>query len=179
MGRDQGSRAQANSLTSLRWGRAAPHHAEPADAVRLNSSVTLSDLPDIHVAAVALIRERRVLMVTARERDVFYMPGGKIDKGESVADAAAREAHEEVSISLSPADLTELFVVTTQAHGEPEGRLVRMHVFGVDAAVAASVTPTPSAEVSALHWVTAADADRCPPAGAEVLQRLHALALID
>ncbi len=136
-------------------------------------------LPDIHVSAIALVRERRVLMVTARGRDVFYMPGGKIDEGESTADAAAREAREEVSVHLSPADLTELFVVTTQAHGEPEGRLVRMHVFAVDAVAAASVTPAPSAEVSALHWVTSADVDRCPPAGAEVVQQLHALGLID
>ncbi|AMB60577.1 NTP pyrophosphohydrolase [Microterricola viridarii] len=118
-------------------------------------------------------------MVTARGRAVHYMPGGKIDAGETVQDAAAREAREEVAIELPTDSLSELFEVTTQAHGEPEGRLVRMHVFGVEAAVAAGVTPEPSAEVSALHWVTAADVDRCPPAGAEVLQRLAALGLID
>ncbi|RZU66915.1 ADP-ribose pyrophosphatase YjhB (NUDIX family) [Microterricola gilva] len=136
-------------------------------------------LPDIAVAAVALIRDRRVLMVTARGRDVLFMPGGKIDAGESIADAAVREAREEMSIDLRPGDLHELFTVAVQAHGEPVGRLVRMHVFGVDAAVAASVTPSPSAEVSELHWVEAADVHRCPPAGAEVLQRLAAAELID
>lgn len=145
----------------------------------MTSSLNPAALPDIDVAAVALIRDRRVLMVTARGRDVYFMPGGKIDAGESVQDAAAREAREEVSIELPASALSELFVVATQAHGEPEGRLVRMHVFGVDAAVAASVTPVPSAEVSELHWVGAADVDRCPPAGAEVLQRLAALGLID
>ncbi|WP_233279380.1 NUDIX hydrolase [Microterricola pindariensis] len=145
----------------------------------MTSPLDPAALPDIHVAAVALIRDRRVLMVTARGRDVFFMPGGKIDPGETVRDAAAREAREEVSIELPTSALSELFVVTTQAHGEPEGRLVRMHVFGVDAAVAASVSPEPSAEVSALHWVTAAAVDRCPPAGADVLQRLAALGLID
>ena len=36
---------------------------------------------DILVGAVALIRDRRVLMVTARGRDVWFMPGGKIDPG--------------------------------------------------------------------------------------------------
>lgn len=136
-------------------------------------------LPDIAVAAVALIRDRRVLMVTARGRDVLFMPGGKIDSGESVADAAVREASEEVSIELRPSDLHELFTVAVQAHGEPVGRLVRMHVFGVDAAAAASVTPAPSAEVSELHWVGFDALDRCPPAGAEVLQRLASAGLID
>ncbi|WEO77577.1 NUDIX domain-containing protein [Cryobacterium sp. SO2] len=131
--------------------------------------------PDILVAAIALIRDRRVLMVTARGRDVWFMPGGKIDPGETEADAAAREAWEEVALRLDPTSLVPLFTVLIQAHGEPEGRLVRMAVFGADTAD----NPAASAEVSALHWATAADAHRCPPAGAEVLARLQASGLID
>ena len=50
----------------------------------------MSQLPDLLVAAIALVRDRRVLMVTARDRDVHYMPGGKIDPGETAAEAAAR-----------------------------------------------------------------------------------------
>ncbi|MDQ0577501.1 NUDIX domain-containing protein [Agromyces albus] len=132
-------------------------------------------LPDLLVAAIALVRERRVLMVTARDRDVFYMPGGKIDDGESAADAAAREAREEVALDLDPATLDELFEVVVQAHGEPEGRLVRMRVFRAETDAA----PAASAEVGSVHWVTTADAHRCPPAGAEVLARLAASGIID
>lgn len=130
---------------------------------------------DILVAAIALIRDRRVLMVTARGRDVWYMPGGKIDAGESGAEAAAREAFEEVSLHLDPAELDELFTIVRQAHGEPDGRLVRMRVFAAETAH----TPQPSAEVSDLHWASTADRERCPPAGHEVLDRLAALGLID
>ncbi|MBC9937129.1 MULTISPECIES: NUDIX domain-containing protein [unclassified Leucobacter] len=130
---------------------------------------------DLLVSAIALIRDRRVLMVTARGRDVWYMPGGKIDPGESGAEAAAREAFEEVALRLDPAQLDELFTVVTQAHGEPDGRLVRMRVF----AASSPDEPEPSAEVSAVHWAGTADRDRCPPAGHEVLDRLAALGLID
>ena len=63
--------------------------------------MTAEALPHIQVAAIALLRGRRVLMVTARGRDVIYMPGGKIDAGESAA----------------------------EAHGEPDGRLISMRVF--------------------------------------------------
>ncbi len=132
-------------------------------------------LPTIRVAALALVRERRVLMVTARARDVYYMPGGKIDPGETAAAAAVREALEEVSIRVEPASVHPLFTVTVQAHGEPEGRLVEMQVFQGETTDA----PTPSSEVDAVHWVTSADAHRCPPAGAETLRRLRALDLID
>ena len=131
--------------------------------------------PDILVAAIALIRDRRLLMVTARGRDVWYLPGGKIDPGESAAQAAAREAEEEVSVRLDPASLDPLFTVLIQAHGEPEGRLVRMSVFGA----ATTAVPTASAEVSAVHWAAAADEHRCPPAGVEVLRLLHAAGRID
>jgi 8-oxo-dGTP diphosphatase len=132
-------------------------------------------LPDILVSAVAIVRERRVLMVTARDRDVLYMPGGKIDAGETPAQAAVREAREEIAVEIDPARVSRLFTVVTQAHGEPDGRLVRMHVFAADT----DATPKPAAEVSALHWVGTESLDRCPPAGREVLERLAAAGLID
>ncbi|MCW4457122.1 NUDIX domain-containing protein [Microbacterium sp. MPKO10] len=132
-------------------------------------------LPDIIVSAVAIIRDRRVLMVTARGRDVVYMPGGKVDAGETLLEAAQRESREEVSAGLRPDSVRELFTVVTQAHGEPEGRMVRMTLFAGEP----DAEPRPAAEVSALHWVTTADLHRCPPAGAEVLRRLAASGLID
>ncbi|MFB2584906.1 NUDIX hydrolase [Herbiconiux liukaitaii] len=132
-------------------------------------------LPPIQVAAVALIRDRRLLMVTARARDVHYMPGGKIDAGETAAQAAVREAREEIGVELDPSSVVPLFTVSTQAHGEPEGRLVHMQVF----AGSTPDAPGASGEIDALHWVTSADSHRCPPAGAETLRRLVALHLID
>ncbi|MBW8873007.1 MAG: NUDIX domain-containing protein [Leifsonia sp.] len=127
------------------------------------------------VSAVALVRDRTVLMVTARDRDVYYMPGGKVDPGETSAQAAAREAFEEVSLRLSPDDLEDLFEVRTQAHGEPDGRQVHMRVFRAWT----DDEPVASNEVGAIHWTTSGDADRCPPAGVEVLRRLVELGLID
>lgn len=135
----------------------------------------MSSLSPLDVAAVALLRDRRMLMVTARGRDVLYLPGGKLDPGESAADAVARETREEVAVGLVHGSVRELFTVVTQAHGEPDGRQVRMVVF----AAQADGEPRPSAEVSEVHWVTTRDVHRCPPAGVEVLRRLAGLGLID
>lgn len=134
-----------------------------------------SSLPAILVSAVALVRDRKMLMVTARNRDVIFMPGGKIDAGETAAQAAVREAFEEVGVRIRLDDVAELFTVSTQAHGEPEGRQVEMTVF----AATTADEPAAANEINAVHWVTTADIDRCPPAGAAVVRKMAELDLID
>lgn len=116
-----------------------------------------------------------MLMVTARNRDVIFMPGGKIDAGETPAQAAVREAFEEVGVRIDQSDITELFTVSTQAHGEPVGRQVKMTVF----AAATTAEPVAANEINEVHWVTSADIDRCPPAGAAVVQQMAERGLID
>lgn len=129
----------------------------------------------IVVSALALVRERRLLMVTARDRDVLYLPGGKVEDGETPREAAIREALEEVSVRLDPDSVQELFTVTEQAHGEPAGRLVAMTLFSATT----SDDPAPSNEVSSFTWVTTADSHRCPPAGVETLRAMYERGLID
>ena len=130
------------------------------------------------VSALVLVRDRRLLMVTARGRDVLYLPGGKREAGETGEDALARETREEVGLELDPASVRELTTVSTQAHGEPDGRLVHMTLYAAEP-LPSSPPAAPSAEVGSLHWVTTADADRCPPAGVETLRVVAGLGLID
>jgi 8-oxo-dGTP pyrophosphatase MutT (NUDIX family) len=61
--------------------------------------------------ALLLDRDGRVLLFNrvARIRDVgdryFYTPGGGIEPGESPAEAASRELHEELGLRVAPSDL--------------------------------------------------------------------------
>ncbi|WIB00184.1 NUDIX domain-containing protein [Curtobacterium sp. MCBA15_012] len=132
------------------------------------------------MSAVLLVRDRRVLMVRARARDVLYLPGGKAEPHESDVQAALREAHEETGLRLEPSDVEPFGTVTEPAHGQAPGTMVAMALFLVRPGGATdAASPVASAEVDEVEWVTSADADRCPPAGVETLRRLVAAGLVD
>lgn len=51
-------------------------------------------------ARVILIRDREVLLIHHTYRDGWYFPGGGVDKGETLEEAARREAEEEAMASV-------------------------------------------------------------------------------
>ncbi|WP_083389162.1 NUDIX domain-containing protein [Curtobacterium sp. MCBA15_007] len=132
------------------------------------------------MSALLLVRDRRVLMVRARARDVLYLPGGKAEPHETDVEAAVREAYEETGLRLTAADVEPFGVVFEPAHGQAPGTMVAMTLFLVrPGGPLDSATPVASAEVDEVEWVTSADAGRCPPAGVETLRRLVAAELMD
>ncbi|KRC42927.1 hypothetical protein ASE15_02815 [Oerskovia sp. Root22] len=114
----------------------------------------------------------RLLVVRSRDNDLFFMPGGKLDPGESDEQALVREIEEELGVLLDPATVRSGLVAEAPGHGL-DGRLVRMHCLYADL-LPGSPEPAPRAEVRELTWVTANDAHRVPPAGRIVLERLAA-----
>jgi 8-oxo-dGTP pyrophosphatase MutT (NUDIX family) len=58
---------------------------------------------------VLLERDGRVLLVKHTYRPEWHMPGGGVDKGESLEQAARREALEEVGATLGPVELLGVY----------------------------------------------------------------------
>ena len=114
----------------------------------------------------------RLLVVRSRDNELFFMPGGKHDPGESDAQALVREIEEELCVLLDPATVRPGLVAEAPGHGL-DGRLVRMRCLYADL-LPGSPEPAPRAEVHELAWVGARDAHRVPPAGRIVLERLAA-----
>lgn len=84
---------------------------------------------DFVVAAVVLHDEQgRVLVVRKRGTVRYMLPGGKIESGETPAEAAVRELREEVGAELDPSLLVLLGEWTAPAANE-SGHRVRGHVF--------------------------------------------------
>ena len=99
-----------------------------------------------------------LLIVRKRGTAVFMLPGGKVEPGESHAQAAIREVSEEVGIVLDPATVELLGHWTAPAANEP-GWTITSDVFTAPH----TGEPTASGEIEELRWLPlAGDAEPLP-----------------
>ncbi|SOE15866.1 ADP-ribose pyrophosphatase YjhB, NUDIX family [Streptomyces sp. 2323.1] len=113
------------------------------------------------------LRDGRLLVVRSVGRDAFYLPGGKIEPGESRKQALVREVREELGIALAPGCLTSAMLVTAPAHGLDNTEL-HMHCYtGLGHG-----EPKPAREIEEMAWVDSRDTGRCAPAVVTVLRNL-------
>jgi ADP-ribose pyrophosphatase YjhB (NUDIX family) len=114
--------------------------------------------PVVGVGAV-VVRDGRALIVRrAHEprKGEWSLPGGLVDLGESLADAAHREVREETGLDVEIGPIIETF---DRVHRDEEGR-IRYHFVIVDF-VCWSQTGEPFAgsDAEAVAWVTADEID--------------------
>jgi len=76
--------------------------------------------------AFIYIQDKKILMSLSKGKSTWYIPGGKRENGESDIDALSREIKEELSVKLTPESIEKFGVFEAQAHGHPEGTVVRM-----------------------------------------------------
>lgn len=115
------------------------------------------------------IEDGRVLAARSRGRDLFFLPGGKRESGESDEAALIREIREELSVELDAATLRPVGVFEAQAHGQPEGVNVRMTCF----TAAYSGALQPAAEIEEIAWLAYADRERLSLVARIIVDALH------
>lgn len=121
------------------------------------------------------VRDRKVLFVRTKGKDLFYTVGGKREQGESDEDALIREVQEEVSVALKPETIHYLATFRDQAHGQPEGVFVELKCFSADYDGELKA----SAEIAELGWLASTDKDKTTIPGAMILDWLKERNLID
>ena len=92
---------------------------------------------------------------------MFYMPGGKREKGETDAQALARELKEELTIDLLPDSMKRVGIFEAQAHGKPEGTMVKLQCYSGDF----KGTIKPASEIAEAAWLSYSDRDKISAAG--------------
>ena len=119
----------------------------------------LVSTPVIRVSALVLRDAAgRVLNVRKQGTHMLMLPGGKPLPGETAAETAVREAHEELGISLSVRDLTSLGVFRAAAANESDHD-VEAAVFLAPQAIAHTQVRA-LAEIVELAWLRVDDARR-------------------
>lgn len=72
------------------------------------------------------IKDHKVLSTLSKGKDTWYIPGGKRDGDETDHQALIREVKEELTVDLIPDTIKHYGTFEAQAHGKPEGTIVRM-----------------------------------------------------
>lgn len=101
---------------------------------------------------VIIVREGRVLLVKrGREpsRGLFSIPGGGVKIGETLAEAALREAREETGLHVRLGPLVEVVERVTR---DQEGK-VRFHYVILDFLAEAEGEPAPGGDAEEVLWV--------------------------
>jgi ADP-ribose pyrophosphatase YjhB (NUDIX family) len=131
--------------------RRIDYYDDPA-APKANSLV-----PSVNVVVVNDASE--VLMIRRSDNDNWAVPGGAIDLGESLVEAAIRETREESGIECRITGIVGIYtdprhVILYTSNGE-----ARQEFSIVLTASAVSGTPTPSDESREVAWVRRKDLD--------------------
>ena len=125
-----------------------------------------------------LVKERKLLLAFSNNKQCFYLPGGKIDAGETPTQALCREINEELNIDLAEKDLEYYTHISAPAYGEQSGIIMEQDCFFVHKAV----VPSASAEIGQLGWFTLASYLQQPnraPGAVMILEQLKADDWID
>jgi 8-oxo-dGTP pyrophosphatase MutT (NUDIX family) len=120
------------------------------------------------------IQNGAVLTARSRNRDRYYLPGGKREAGETDHEALIREIREELRVELLPATLQPVGEFVAQAHGQTNGTTVRMRCFSGDY----SGELAPAAEIEEIAWLTYADRDKVSEVTAHIFDFLYAKGLL-
>ena len=122
----------------------------------MTASRAYPDRPFLAVSA-AVIRGDRVLVVRRARppaSSIYSVPGGVVEAGETLFEAAVREVREETAVAIEPVVLAGHSEVITR---DARGRVERHFVILCFAARWLSGEPSPSDEISETLWLRPAE----------------------
>jgi 8-oxo-dGTP pyrophosphatase MutT (NUDIX family) len=122
----------------------------------------------VEKVAWVLVRDGRLLVARNHGRDLFYLPGGRRELGESDSETLVREVREELGVTIDPSTMQLVAQVTAPRDGSPGE--VTMTCYLADH----RDDPAPASEIAELAWITAADRGRVTVAEQQVMDCLAA-----
>ena len=107
-------------------------------------------ITSLSCAGLIYIEDKKILLAFSKNKQCFYLPGGKIDIDETAAAALCREIAEELNIYLQEDDLEFYTHISAPAYGEKNGVMMEQDCFLADK----TAEPEASAEIGELRYFT-------------------------
>lgn len=106
----------------------------------------------LFTAGLLVIKNRKLLLAYSNNKQCYYLPGGKVDNGETAIDALCREIAEELNVQLDQDKLTFFTHITAPAYGEENGVIMEQDCF----ITSQEIIPLASAEIGSLQYFSLA-----------------------
>ena len=108
----------------------------------------------IRKVGIAVFKDKKILMARSKKNaEVFYLPGGKFQPGESDKDCILRECKEELGADIIPENLEYLNEFEDVAHGQPEGTMVNIKLYKCEL----QSEPAPNSEIAEIKYFDSAN----------------------
>lgn len=121
------------------------------------------------------IKHKRLLSARSKGNELFYIPGGKRESGESDSQALIREVQEELTVELNSESLQLYGVFSAQAHGQAEGTIVQMTCYTGNYQGELEA----NSEIAELTWLSMNDKDKTSLVDHIIMDQLYSDGLID
>ena len=112
-----------------------------------SARILLMHLP---TSGLLVIKNRKLLLAYSKNKKCFYLPGGKIDRGETALQALCREIEEELNLALHENELSYYTHISAPAYGENNGVIMEQDCFLLNK----TVEPVAAAEIDELRYFT-------------------------
>lgn len=83
-------------------------------------------------AGLVVTKNDQLLLAYSSNKNAWYLPGGKVDKGETSREALIREIREELNIDLQPDKIEKYKHISAPAYGESPELIMEQDTFRYD-----------------------------------------------
>ncbi len=132
-------------------------------------------MKEIDKIAFIYLKDKKILSTLSKDKDAYYIPGGKREGTETDEECLIRECKEELTIDIKKDTIKYYGIFKAQAHGKAEGIIVKMTCYEAefDGKLEAD------SEIQEITWLEYKDLDKISPVDKLIFEDLHQKGLLD